>query len=108
MAIAKPKRPTVIVSGTVQDIAQRTKRETGEVYRHDVTVQTEDGSLLSVEYWQRNEFVPLPQVLAFVALVVEVSESREYGASLGFVRDLTEGDLDLLHSRAFAGDKVKA
>lgn len=99
MAIARPKRPEVIVSGTVQRVAPRTKKDSADVFRHDVELTTETGANLSVEFWNRDEYVPLPQVHDFVALVVEVSESQQYGASLGYVRDVTANDLDLIHSR---------
>ena len=108
MAIAKPKRPTLIVAGIVQSVAARTSNKTGEVFRHDVTVEAPDGGNLAYEVWERPDTVTvLPAVLSAVAVVAEVSESQQYGASLSYVRDVTADDLDRLASAAglLAGSK---
>lgn len=97
MTIARTIRPTVIVAGTVQGVQPRTKRDSSEVYRHDVTMLQENGAQVAVEVWDRAG-VELPQVLAPWAVVCSVSESRDFGASLSVESLVTENELDRIHS----------
>jgi len=103
MAITRPSRPTFLVSGTVIDIQQRrrydetAKRFTDEVTAHELTLRQADGSMLAVRY-PVDPTVRVPVVLETIHVYTHLNESREYGASLRFVRDVTENDLDLIHS----------
>lgn len=97
-------RPTVIVQGTVQAIEPRAIKNgerAGEVYKTDVTLLTSSGGQTTVEYWERNgqPSPVLPNALDRVALVVEISPPNgNFGASFGFVRVVTENDVDLIVS----------
>jgi len=108
MGMTRPKRPQVVVVGTVQSVDPRTKKGTDEVFRFDVTVETPSMGMLSVEYWERpNNSPELPPVAQPVVLVAEVTESAQYGASLGFVRYAGPNDLDLILSASgLAGAKA--
>lgn len=100
MAIAaRAVRPSVVVFGTVVGIEPRTKRGTADVFRTDVTLETPSGGLVKVEYWERDgEFTPLPDQMSKIGVMVEVSESQQYGASLAFLRYPGPDDLDLIAS----------
>jgi hypothetical protein len=96
-------RPTVVVQGTVQSVQTRAKKDSGEVYKHDVTVLTSSGGQTTVEFWERQgqPSPALPDVLERVALVVEISPPNgNFGASFGFSRYVTDNDLDLIVSSA--------
>lgn len=97
MTIARTIRPTVIVAGTVQAVQARTKRESAEVYRHDVTMLQDNGAQVSVQVWDRTG-VALPALLAPWAVVCSVEESREFGANLSVESLVTEDQLDRIHS----------
>lgn len=99
MGIAKVVRPEVIASGFVTSSRPRERREDKKVYRYDITIQQESGAALVVEYWVREgEPLNLPGVGLFWAVVAEVGESAQYGASLSYVRDLSADDIDRIHS----------
>jgi hypothetical protein len=94
-------RPAVYIVGTVQSIATRAKKDSGEVYKHDVTVLTPSGGQTTVEFWERaGQPAPeLPAVLGRVAIVAEISPPNgNFGASFGFVRFAGDNDLDLIVS----------
>lgn len=94
-------RPTVLVQGVVQAIQARAKKDSGEIYKTDVTVLTSSGGQTTVEFWERQgEPSPvLPEALDRVALIVEISPPNgNFGASFGFVRFAGENDLDLIVS----------
>jgi hypothetical protein len=94
-------RPTVVVAGTVQKIETRAKKDSGEVYKHDVTVLTPSGGQTTVEYWERQgqPSPSLPNALDRVALVAEISPANgNFGASFGFVREAGENDIDVIVS----------
>jgi len=104
MAIARPVRPEVLVGGVVTSVVSKKRREDNKIYRHDVTITQDSGAALAVEFWERDGAdLPLPSVGTYVAMVAEVSESRDYGASLGFVREVIPGDLDRLASALSTG-----
>lgn len=94
-------RPTVIVQGVVQGIEARAKKDSGEIYKHDVTVLTSSGGQTTVEFWERQgqPAPPLPDALDRVAIIVEISPPNgNFGASFGFVRYAGDNDLDLIVS----------
>lgn len=101
MAItARATRPAVLVIGAVESVEPRIKRDTGVVFRTDVALRTPSGGVATVEYWERPD-QPAPELPALaqnVAVLAEVSESAQYGASLGFLRYPNPGDLDLVAS----------
>lgn len=108
MGIIKPKRPTVVVAGNVQSVTPRTSSKSGTavVFRHDVVVESADGGLLGYEVWERDgQATDLPDVARPVAVVVEIAESQQYGASLSFLRRVDPNDLDKLISAAGLGGK---
>lgn len=101
-------RPTVVVQGVAQAVQTRAKKDSGEVYKHDVTVLTPSGGQTTVEFWERagQPSPVLPNPLDRVALVVEIAPPNgNFGASFGFVRYVSENDLDLIvsSSPALAG-----
>lgn len=101
MGIIKPKRPTAIVAGVVQSVTPRTSTKTGTavVFRHDVVLESLDGGHLGYEVWERDGIVSdLPAALSSVAVVVEIAESQQYGASFSFLRRVTPDDLDQVAS----------
>jgi hypothetical protein len=111
VAISVPKRPALIVAGTVMTITPRnkfddaSKRYTDEVIGYGVSVSQESGAVLDVRFnLDRTGALPapLPNLLDRVALVVDVNESREYGASLAVARYVSEDDLDRIHSMVLA------
>jgi hypothetical protein len=107
MAIGRIIRPEVIVAGDVAAIQDRVSRKSGEVFKHDVIVQGANGGQVTVEYWVREgESLTLPDVGRYVALVAEAADSQTYGSSLAYARDLSAGDLDFIHSNAFAAAKA--
>ena len=101
MAITRPVRPSLIVAGIPVAITPRRKyddaqkRYTDEVVGYEVLVSQESGAQLSVRYKVED---PTPAVLVPVAVYVDVNESREYGASLAFQRNVTPDDLDKINS----------
>lgn len=101
MAITRAVRPQVIVTGVVVNTNPRrkyddeAKRYTDEVVGYEGIVATESGGQVGVRY--SSEFAP-PRPLENIAIVVEIGESREYGAVFYFVRDLSDNDLDKIHS----------
>lgn len=109
MAITRPVRPSLIVHGIVVAITPRrkyndqTRTYTDEVIGHEVLVSQESGAQLSVRYKAEDH---TPQVLHPVAVLVDVNESREYGASLAYQRDVLPDDLDKINSQLFATAKA--
>lgn len=101
MAITRPVRPSLIVAGVVVATTPRrryddsAKRYTDEVVGHEVLVSQESGAQLSVRYGDGDR---VPAVFDGLAVLVDVNESREYGASLRFQRDVTPDDLDKINS----------
>lgn len=101
MAITRPVRPSLIVAGIAVAITPRlaydaeTRRRTSEVIGYEVTVSQDSGAQLVVRY--TNDDVT-PQALQPVAVVVDVQESREYGAFLVFQRNVIPDDLDRINS----------
>lgn len=94
-------RPTVIVQGVVQKIEPRAKKDSGDIYKTDVTILTSSGGQTTVEYWERQgqPSPALPNALDRVAVVAEISPpSGNFGASFGFVRVAGENDVDLIVS----------
>lgn len=94
-------RPTVIVQGVVQGIEPRAKKDTGDIYKHDVTILTSSGGQTTVEFWERQgqPSPVLPNALDRVAIVVEISPPNgNFGASFGFVRYAGDNDVDLIVS----------
>lgn len=101
MAISRPVRPALIVSGVVvghaprQAYDQAARRYTDEVIGYNVTISQEGGAQVSVRY---DVDASLPAVLSRVAVYAEVTESREYGASLIFDRNVTADDLEKINA----------
>lgn len=94
-------RPTVLVQGVVQKIEPRAKKDSGDIYKTDVTVLTSSGGQTTVEFWERQgqPSPELPNALDRVALVVEIAPPNgNFGASFGYVRYAGDNDLDLIVS----------
>lgn len=99
MGIADVVRPEVIASGFVTGIRERRRKEDQVLYRKDVSIRQESGAGVRVEYWIREpeDALAVPPVATQVAIVAEIAESAQYGASLSYVRDLTVEDLEALN-----------
>lgn len=101
MAITRPVRPSLIVAGVVVSTTPRRRYDEGkktytdEVTGYEVLVSQESGAQLSVRYKSEDR---VPNVFDRLAVFVDVNESREYGASLAFQRDVTADDLDKINS----------
>lgn len=101
MAITRPVRPSLIVAGIAVAVTPRRKYDdakkayTDEIVGYEVLVSQESGAQLSVRFRDDD---PLPAVLHPVAVLVDVNESREYGASLMFQRVVVPDDLDKINS----------
>lgn len=105
MAITVTVRPSLIVSGIVVATNPRlafdpqTRQRTDEVIGFQATISQENGAQVNVRYGHDDS---MPNVLSKVAVIVDVSESREYGAGLVYQRDVTSDDLDKIHSNIAA------
>lgn len=101
MAISKPVRPALIVSGLVAAVNPRraydsdTRRYTDEVTGYEVLVVQENGAQVSVRFGLDDV---TPDVARQAAFICDVNESREYGASLMFTRNVLTDDLDRINS----------
>lgn len=101
MAITRPVRPSLIVAGIAVAVTPRrkfneaTRVYTDEVVGYEVLVSQESGAQLSVRFKTDD---PIPSVLLPLAVLVDVNDSREYGASLMFQRNVTADDLDKINS----------
>jgi len=106
MAITRPVRPELVVAGTVAAVNPRrvfdedTRRYTDEVNGYEVIVQQDGGAQLGVRYSLEDA---LPELLSRIAVITDVSESRQYGASLIFQRNATADDLDRIASALLVG-----
>lgn len=107
MAITRPTRPELIVSGVATAVIPRrryddtAKKYTDETTGFEVTVSQENGAQLAVRFnYDTDHNLParVPAVLDPIHVVAALNESREYGASLTVVRELIEDDLDRIHS----------
>jgi hypothetical protein len=117
MPISRPKRPALIVSGTVLTVTPRyvfddeRRTYTDEVSAFDVTLAQQSGATLDVRFRvdQKTKALAaeLPLVASSVAFVVDVQESKEWGASLVFARPVTHDDLEAV-SRNITADAVPA
>lgn len=102
MAISVMVRPALIVAGTAVSVAPRlkydeaTQRRTDEVVGYNVTVQQDHGAQVVVRYSDEDV---VPSVLTPVAVVVDVQESRQFGAFLVFSRNVIADDLDRINSQ---------
>lgn len=85
----------VVAHAARQAYDQAARRYTDEVTGYNVTISQEGGAQVSVRY---DVDAVLPPVLSPVAVYAEVTESREYGASLIFERNVTADDLDRINS----------
>ena len=115
MAITRPTRPELIVSGVATAVVERrkyddaAKKYTSEVTGFEVTISQPNGAQLAVRFnYDANGDLParVPAVLHPVHVVCALNESREYGASLTVARELVEDDLDRIHSALSAPAKV--
>lgn len=104
MAIARPTRPQVIVLGAVIRVAERFTRadESGirRKFAHALTIRQASGPELGVDVFLDRDSGESPIAIAglvgqVLPIVAEVSESS-YGASLSFVRLVTDSDLEEL------------
>jgi hypothetical protein len=111
VTISKPKRPALVCAGTVLTVAPNTrydeaaKKYTDEVTGYTLSLSQESGAVFDVKVGldrQGDLTIPLPNVLERVALVVDVTESKEWGASLRASRYVGEDDLDRIHSMVLA------
>lgn len=99
MPITKPRRPLAIVTGQVIAIEKKPKyddngRPTGDVDRHDVTIFQASHATPDVRFPFGADSVPVPEKGEHVALIVDIGETREYGANLRVVRRVTDEDLE--------------
>ena len=110
MAITRPVRPSLLVHGVAVAVAPRlaydaeTRRRTDEVVGYEVTVSQDTGAQLVIRYSTDDV---TPAIFAPVGVVVDVQESREYGAFLVFQRNLTPDDLDKINSSLSAAASAK-
>lgn len=101
MAISRPVRPSFIVFGTPVAVNPRQKfdnasrRYTDEVTGYEALFSQENGAQVSVRYGLDHA---TPALLVPAAVMVDVSESKEYGASLLFQRNVVADDLDRINS----------
>lgn len=112
MAITKPTRPTLIASGVAVVITPRqrfdndSRKYTDEVVGHEVVLSQADGSQIAVKFPladANSKPISLPALLTPVHVIATLSESREYGASLTYLRPLSGDDLDRIHSDLSVG-----
>lgn len=109
MAMSRPARPSLLVYGTVNAVTPRqaydrdSKRYTDEVIGYEVTVGQENGSILLVRYALE---AVLPSVLDRIAVYADVNESREYGVTLTFQRNVIPDDLDRINSSLAVSSKA--
>ena len=115
MAISKPKNPAFIVSGQVLSVAplfkydEKTRSYTDDLNGHEIVLRQESGATIDVRYRldrQTGEVGPLPDVLSQIAIVVTSTETREW-VGLFYARDVTDDDLDRIHSLS-AGRELAA
>lgn len=85
MAIARTIRPQSIITGVVTSIRPLETRDRSRVYADEVTLQQEHGAALTVTVYRNEKPVALPTVGEGWLVLVEFSESRDYGASLNYV-----------------------
>lgn len=100
MAIGRSKGPRVIAAGFVSRIEPRTKKDSDEVYAHDVTLDVGGGASVFVRLWDRDADY-LPVVGRDWAAWAEVAVSAYNGrtdTSLNFDAAVTVDDLDRLAS----------
>lgn len=100
MAIARTRRPRLMVTGVVTAVRDMETKDKSRIWGHDVTVDQDGGALLAVTIFVNDNFDPksVPSVGTVWAAWVSVQESPQYGASLAYEGDVTPGDLDLIHS----------
>lgn len=96
-----PVRPTMLVTGDVVSVTPRqafnrdTNRRTDEVIGYEVTLAQDNGAHVRVRYSLEDTQVRVGQ---FVAAVIDIQESREFGAFAVFVRNVLTDDLDRINS----------
>jgi hypothetical protein len=104
MAITRPTRPELIASGILVTVTPRRRyadgKYTEEVTGYELLLSQPTGAQLAVRvaYVDGNLPIRIPDLLQPVNVVCNVNESREYGASLSVVRDVTPDDLDKIAS----------
>lgn len=106
MAIVDSTAPELIVQGLVTRETARKPFE-GQDRGHTLSVETATGPV-RVNF-KVDATVARPPVGTFVALVVSVFESREFGASFNVARVVNADDLDKIVSAAgLGGEQRKA
>jgi hypothetical protein len=101
MAISVVVRPSLIVAGQViattprQEYDEATRQRTDVVIGYNVSIAQENGATVQVRYSLEDI---VPDVLDKVAVIVDVQESRQYGAFLVFQRNVLADDLDRINS----------
>ena len=99
MAIGVPVRPALIVYGVAVAIANRYAYEGGNrtdrISGFQVTLHQDSGSQVNVRFAVEDV---RPSIGEDAAVVADVQESREYGASLVFQRNVIPDDLDRINS----------
>lgn len=102
MAIGRSKGPRLIASGEVLNVAPRTKKDSAEVYAHDVTLDSGDGASVFVRVWERDaEKIRGGAVGTVWTVWCEVAVSTFNGrtdTSLNFEAEVTADDLDKMNS----------
>jgi hypothetical protein len=109
MAITAAQRPLVIVTGFTTKSEPRygydrdAGRRTDELVGYNTTIAPEEGAPLQVRF--AKEDGPAARG-AFVALLVSVQESQQYGTYLHFERHVSEADLESIAKGAFGSAKA--
>jgi hypothetical protein len=107
--IGVPVKPSMILHGRVLSVTPRraydqaTSRRTDEVIGYEVTLQQDNGAQAKLRYSLDDAQVSVGQ---FVAAMIDVQESVQYGAFAVFVRNVLTDDLDRLNSALSAPAKA--
>lgn len=102
MAIGTRTKPRVIVVGGVSRTREFRRKVDQELLGHNVEIETPGGGV-SLTYWL-SDGGAIPQVGAYAAVIAGVDEGRD--AQLVHIADVTEDDLDEIHSLLFGTVKA--
>lgn len=102
MAIGTRTKPQVIIVGGVSRTREFRRKVDQELLGHNVEVETAGGGV-SVTFWL-SDGAQVPSVGEYVGFICGVDEGRD--AQLVHISDLTENDVDELHSNLFVTAKA--
>lgn len=103
MAISRAVRPQAIVHGNVERIRDLKRKADNEIYGYEVVFAQDNGARVGVTLYQNAaaKIGHFPEVGDFLAWVVSIEESRDYGASLNYEAE-AYSELDKIASAATA------